>query len=184
MIIYEYKRENVMNLDVGCGTRRRGDIGIDIYRKSQADIIADAHYLPLRDTSFDSISAYAVLEHVDDPRKVLSEIHRVCKNGGFVKILVPASSRMFLNFIIYFVTFQFGMIHEMFQCNKRREHKWQYSVSGLSSLLKRQGFHVLDVEFSPPNFHGANNAFLRILERIHRRIPLYKPHLVVEGKKQ
>ena len=172
-----------MKLDVGCGKRKRGDIGVDINRNSEADVIADAHFLCFRESSFDQLSAYALLEHVDNPNKVLAEMSRVCKKGAHITILVPANSRMICNFIIYFLTFQFKGVLNMYRCNKEREHKWQYSPSSLKTLLKKHGFRILKAEFKAPSFYGANNRFLRMLEKTHRRYPIYKPHLVAEGIK-
>jgi len=172
-----------MKLDVGCGLHKRGDVGVDINRESKADIIADAHYLPFREESFNKVSVYAVLEHVDYPQKVLKEINRVCEDGAHVMILVPISSRMFMNLLIYFFTFQFRGVISIYKCNKKGEHKWQYSTSSLKRLLEKHGFRILDVRLSPPDFYGTSNQFFKKMEQIHRRQPIYKPHLVVEGTK-
>jgi len=56
----------------------------DIYASAVTDVLADGHFLPFRDASFDGVSAQAVLEHVLDPRIVVSEIHRVLKPAGIV----------------------------------------------------------------------------------------------------
>jgi hypothetical protein len=45
----------VVTLDVGCGKHKRGDIGIDYSRDSEADIIADACYLPFKDEVFERL---------------------------------------------------------------------------------------------------------------------------------
>jgi SAM-dependent methyltransferase len=47
-------------------------------------MLADGHFLPFRDASFDGVAAQAVLEHVIDPAIVVSEIYRVLKPGGIV----------------------------------------------------------------------------------------------------
>jgi len=43
-------------LDVGCGKQKRGDIGVDYSRNSEADVIADAHYLLFKDKVLSSIT--------------------------------------------------------------------------------------------------------------------------------
>ena len=75
-----------MKLDVGCGKRKRGDIGVDINRNSEADVIADAHFLCFRESSFGQLSAYALLEHVNKSNKILAEMKHVCKEGAHVII--------------------------------------------------------------------------------------------------
>ena len=44
----------------------------------------DAHHLPFDDNSFDVVYGRYILEHVFDPRRVVSEIRRVLKPGGHV----------------------------------------------------------------------------------------------------
>lgn len=49
----------------------------------------DATRLPFADQTFDRVVASEVLEHVDDDRVVLKEMHRVLKKGGFALVTVP-----------------------------------------------------------------------------------------------
>lgn len=86
-----------MVLDVGCGDSNKylgfspGDtyIGLDREKMGLVDIIGDAPHLPFKDGSFDAVTCISVLEHVENPKKVLSEIYRVTKAGGKVFISVP-----------------------------------------------------------------------------------------------
>ncbi len=64
-------------------------VGIDIYNSDTVDILADAHFMPFPDESFDGIVIQAVLEHVVNPSKVVSEIHRVLKTDGLVYSEIP-----------------------------------------------------------------------------------------------
>lgn len=59
-------------------------VASDIYYSQSTDVLADGHFLPFRDASFDGVAAQAVLEHVLDPAVVASEIYRVLKPGGIV----------------------------------------------------------------------------------------------------
>ena len=63
--------------------------GIDIYPSPTVDYIADAHYLPFANETFDGVWIQAVLEHVADPVKVVSEIHRVLRTKGMVYAETP-----------------------------------------------------------------------------------------------
>ncbi len=53
------------------------------------DIVGDVHNLPIVDNSVEAILCLAVLEHVKDPFKAVSEIYRVLKPGGYCLIYVP-----------------------------------------------------------------------------------------------
>ena len=52
-------------------------------------LICDAHDIPFKDNSFDGVVIQAVLEHVVDPVRCVSEIHRVLKADGLVYAETP-----------------------------------------------------------------------------------------------
>lgn len=53
------------------------------------DIVGDIHNLPFADSSQEAIFCLAVLEHVENPIKAVSEMYRVLKPGGKIFIYVP-----------------------------------------------------------------------------------------------
>jgi SAM-dependent methyltransferase len=66
-----------------------GVIGTDIYISPYTTLVADGHGLPFADQSLDGVWIQAVLEHVLDPVRVVSEIHRVLKPRGLVYADTP-----------------------------------------------------------------------------------------------
>ena len=78
-------------LDLGAGNRRHAPnvINLEIEANPEVDIIADGHLLPFKDNTFDAVISEAVLEHVHSPARVVSEIYRVLKPGGYICIAVP-----------------------------------------------------------------------------------------------
>jgi len=78
-------------LDVGGGWGRWKN---ELERYAESYTIADlpeedARALSFRDASFDTVVCFEVLEHVDDTRKVISEMYRVLKPGGFAIATAP-----------------------------------------------------------------------------------------------
>ena len=64
-------------------------VGTDVYASPNTKVVADGHFLPFRDGTFDGVWVQAVLEHVLDPPAVASEIYRVLKRGGLVYADTP-----------------------------------------------------------------------------------------------
>jgi len=64
-------------------------VGTDVYASTNTDVVADGHFLPFQNETFDAVWIQAVLEHVLDPPAVVEEIHRVLKPGGIVYADTP-----------------------------------------------------------------------------------------------
>lgn len=64
-------------------------------QKRMKFIVGDAHRLKFENNSFDAVFILEVLEHVEDPVKVLSEVNRILKKGGYGVFLVPSDSILF-----------------------------------------------------------------------------------------
>jgi len=88
-------------LDVGCGGDPQGDVNVDAFPHDRKQyfyewqpksvsnfVLADAHYLPFRNKTFEKIVCSHVLEHLTNPLVALKEMARVC--NGIVEIYVPS----------------------------------------------------------------------------------------------
>jgi len=64
-------------------------VSFDIYASPTVQFLADAHSIPLPDNSFDAVIIQAVLEHVLEPNRVVSEIYRVLTQYGVVYAETP-----------------------------------------------------------------------------------------------
>jgi len=95
-------------LEVGCATglltsylSRNGhsviglDSSVDMIARAGRDhpslefAVGDAMSLAYDDNAFDAVVAASVINVVPDATQVLSEMHRVCKPGGTISVLVP-----------------------------------------------------------------------------------------------
>ena len=106
--------EQLRWLDIGAGTQLHGGwegasqtelaahasmfVGCDLvvdhlrdYAVLTAAVGADASALPFRSGSFDLVTANMVLEHLEEPEKVFSEISRVLAPGGRFVFLTPSA---------------------------------------------------------------------------------------------
>ncbi len=85
-------------LDIGAGSAKYKHIiekyvsdykTCDIREGENIGYIEDATKLSFADNSYDTILSFQVLEHVDSPDKMLSEIYRCLKPGGVCILTVP-----------------------------------------------------------------------------------------------
>jgi SAM-dependent methyltransferase len=64
-------------------------ISFDVYDSPNIDFIADGHSIPLLDSSVDVVIIQAVLEHVLQPSRVVSECYRVLREHGVIYSETP-----------------------------------------------------------------------------------------------
>jgi len=140
-------------LDVGAGAgrhafegqRRGADVtAVDIDAASLKDMAAlldgdcveaSVVDLPFDDAAFDRAIAAEVLEHVDDDRAALRELHRVVRPGGVLAVTVPRWLPELVNWAItdeYHAPFVPG------------GHVRIYRESTLRNRLRDAGFKVVD----------------------------------------
>lgn len=83
-----------LTLDIGSKMAPYSDvcdklITLDMRHFEDVDVIGDAHNLPFRGNSFDNIIMTNLLEHVQEPQKVVDESYRTLKPDGFIVIYTP-----------------------------------------------------------------------------------------------
>lgn len=78
------------NLYIG-GARRRvpGYVNLDLLGMPGVDVVGNAEQLPFPDALFQRVECDAVLEHVEDPGRVMAEIERVLAPGGYAHLVTP-----------------------------------------------------------------------------------------------
>jgi predicted SAM-dependent methyltransferase len=81
-----------LTLDVGCGLNKDpGAIGLDIRVTPHTNVVADLSHrpYPFKPFTFAKFTCKQVLEHFNEPLKILDEMHRIAKAGALVEIEVP-----------------------------------------------------------------------------------------------
>jgi len=118
-------------LDVGAGGQpyRRylnesaDYVSMDLSDGTDADIVASVLDIPIEDGELDGIMCTEVIEHVEDPQSAVRELARVSKLGGLLYLTAPMSWALHYQPHDYF----------------------RYTKYGLSSMLERDGFRVLEM---------------------------------------
>lgn len=116
------------------GARYAADtLGSDIYR---GDLLSAG----FKKNFFDVVTMWHVLEHVDDPKKYLSEIHRILKPDGLFVIAVPN-----VNNLVFQIAYRIvkGKMHKLFTIGEKEIHLYHFSPITLRRYLEETGFSCL-----------------------------------------
>jgi SAM-dependent methyltransferase len=131
-------------LDVGCGdnrlVRRHGSgLGVDIVQWGDVDLVVeDTARLPFEDSSFDTVSFVACLNHIPNREEVLEEARRVVKADGFLiaTMIPPGLSAVWHRVIHPWDPDQHGRhLHE--------GELWGIANAEMRALIERHGFRVI-----------------------------------------
>ncbi len=144
-------------LDVGCNsgtfTKQIYNVfpeskiyGIDISRKAISYAkrkykkinfsVARAEKLPFRNNSFDLVTCFEVLEHVDEPAKIINEISRVLRKKGNMIIIVPTENFLFRIIWALWTIFGPGSIW-------KHTHVQKFTKNNLDILLRKFGCRIV-----------------------------------------
>jgi SAM-dependent methyltransferase len=136
-------------LDVGCSiglfldlARERGWDGVGIEFAPRALAYARDEYglevldVPLEEAgfepeSFDAVALLSVLEHTNEPRRMLADVARVLRPGGAVYVVVPNLESLACR-----------VLHERARTFDGRNHLVYFSPSTLRGCFDRSGFDV------------------------------------------
>ncbi len=157
--LHGYLNEQPAMLDVGCsvGATLRGAeqlgwkaTGVDV-SQAAVDICRanglDAHViqgpgLPFEDATFDVLTNWHVIEHVEDVLATLAEWNRVLKPGGIMILETPNSSYL-----------KARILRAQYRKFWPAIHLYTFNRQNLSSLLSQSGFELL-----PTRLVGGWNA--------------------------
>ena len=88
----DIKSNQPLRLDLGCGSvTQKGFYGLDVREMKGVDVVADLNK-PLTmfpDNSVIEIYSHHVLEHISDFPNLMSELYRIVRANGRIKIVVP-----------------------------------------------------------------------------------------------
>ncbi len=104
--------------------------------------------LPFNDCSFDAVTMLAVLEHIDKPRHIVSEVRRVLKSKGKFILTVPGKRAKPL---LEFLAFKLGVVNR----KEIEDHKKYYDLYEIKELIS--GIDGLEIVKHQHFQFGMNN---------------------------
>lgn len=197
-------------LNIGCGDcvqaiiykdNFRKMVGVDVNEKSLATarqlsryynisglelISGNVENIPL-DEKFDRAIAIDIIEHVINPDKVVSEIHRLLKDDCELLITFPAMHDKWENLFRFVgrkilrrrgkTVYQEGW--------DPREHQHDYKVKKWQKLVGAGGFTLIESRastlFPPLHYLGLprfwfSNKFIHVIDRFFCKLPILKDY--------
>jgi 2-polyprenyl-3-methyl-5-hydroxy-6-metoxy-1,4-benzoquinol methylase len=132
---------------------------------------ADAESLPFRDESFDAVAATEVLEHLDEPGRMLSEAHRVLRPAGRFFMTTPNSDALpyrILRFLPDSAVSRLAasLTQETLHPELLHDHAAAAGTSGHPDRHRREGFTLRELG------HLGAEAGLRMAVAHTYRIPI------------
>lgn len=96
-------------------------------------ITGDAQELPFKNNYFDAAFCLEMIEHVDYPEKVMQEMYRVLKKGGYGIILIPTDNLLFK--VIWFL---WNLRYPVW----KHVHVQSFPGNILEEMVKEKGFKI------------------------------------------
>lgn len=115
---------------------------LEIKKGLNVDIVGSVYKLPLKSSTYDLITSFMVMEHLNKPLEALKECHRVLEKKGYIVL----------------TTVQYWHTHSY------PSDYYRYTKYGLEYLLKEAGFRLITIWS-----HGG--PFLVVFHAIELNIP-------------
>lgn len=185
----------LQTVDLGCGTGLTADLlvqnnnavyGLDLtwgllkssqkrhHKQNFVPVHGDITNLPFRDRSVEGMICLDVLEHIESIEKAVSEISRICANGGTLLFDVPSSQIFDMSYFLGYygknglrsalqglwrsrAMFEWESHDDEFKPIKVRT--WRYRPTYFEELVKSHGFRIIEKK-------GVHISTMIIPERI------------------
>ena len=115
---------------------------VDIDPARQPDTIADAHSLPLTDSSFEFILCTEVLEHLHTPTQAISEMQRVLKPEGVLVLTTRFVYPVHDAPHDYYRYTKYGLLHLFKNWEIVEMIPETQTMSAIGALIQRVGFQT------------------------------------------
>jgi len=156
-------------------------VGCKIHRAFLGD-------LNLPDNSFDIVTLYDLIEHLEDPVQEIRHAYRLLHPGGIVFVLTPNNDALIRRIAQWSYKLTFHQYQRALRTLYYSKHLSYFSADSLRGLLHRVGFQVLRTETRNPEMSrlvlsSAERRAVRAVFGISDRFPSLGGKLLLWAKK-
>jgi ubiquinone/menaquinone biosynthesis C-methylase UbiE len=169
---YQPVLKQTMFIDVGSGGENpvdiaRGDICLDLIKRPKNMpknfICGDIYHLPFKNNCFDGAYCCEVIEHLDNPRACLIEIHRVLKPQGLLYLSTPN---------VYFYRIILREMRGIHAITGYPDHIVAWTAAEIVNMLMKVGFRITKISYATWSYMQSTH---RLLDNFAKKI--LKPNL-------
>ena len=145
VIAYNNQYKEMVGVDINKDRLKKSQKAMSIYGiQGYTTICANVENIPLRDNSFDKAIAISIVEHVQSPKNLGLEAHRLLKENGELLITLPAMYDKYTNLVT-------TLIHIILRRKKKAPpstewnpdaHNQEYPLSEWISIIEGCGFKL------------------------------------------
>jgi SAM-dependent methyltransferase len=187
-LFLEKNRSKNLKLNLGSGADLMVDNfkNVDYYPMKGVSLCADVHDLPFRANSIDALQCMQLSEHVENPKRMVMEIHSVLKPTGEVFLTVPFmypyheapidlnrwSQEGLKNLMKEFVPIKVGVLGGPTATLVEALHGWLSILLSFNSDTAYQIIYLLLLPFLKP-FKIIDRIFLNKYSSSHRLAAMF-----------
>ncbi len=130
--------------------------------------------------TFDLVTLWNVVEHLNNPNKALKIIHERLKKDGVLAMSFPNSSGLISRISYFIYDSSFGFIRKqlniLFQIDSASPHLFHFNANNMKLLLQNNSFEVLSIGYQPIidpknidkriQIEGKNNSAIAWLAKV------------------
>ena len=166
-------------LNLGCGLdAKKGYVNLDKAKIKGVDVVhdLDKHPWPFPSNYFDEVYGRDSIEHLKDLVKAMREIHRICRPGAKVRLIVPywhSSGAFYPNHYYFFNVDGLKMFTEK---NRNYDAYYMYDIEEIKLIPSRIGWLIPPIpvpKFLFPNILNFRHLISYLLGEIILKIDFH-----------
>lgn len=117
--------------------------------------------------NFEAVIFADILEHLNKPEKILNDVKKILKPGGYLIVSLPNTNYLPILIIrLIFPKFR------MFKGPLDKTHKHFYNLNNAKKILNKNNFTIKDMQATPPPL-----ALFRVIYNINHFLAVFLPNL-------